>query len=188
MHFHHLLSFSFRVSLISWDFASEQAQYMLYTCAQYRRREDMCASILKILLTEKCLILNICGNVHEDGTSGRIPATFFLSDCTAQILLLKICTSHVFWNVKFRLYFHLFSRLPGVTQWSKQNFRNSKQPQNHNPRTYAHTSQALRIIRDNIAASINQDPFNPGTCFISDRWKNQWYSLPCSFRLPYSSK
>lgn len=37
----------------------------------------MCASILKLLLTEKCLILDIYGNVLKDGMSGRIPATFF---------------------------------------------------------------------------------------------------------------
>lgn len=119
---------------------------------------------------------------------GRIPVTFFLSNCTTQILLLKVCTSHVSWNVKFQLYFNFFSRLPDATQWNKWNFRNSEQSQNHNLPTYADISWALRIMTDKMATSINQEPFNPGTCFISSCWKNQQYSLPCSFRLPYSSK
>ena len=148
----------------------------------------MCISILKILLTEKCLTLNVYGYVLDDGASGRIPATFFLPNCTTQILLLKVCTSHVFWNVKFQLYFNFFSRLPDATQWNMRNFRNPEQPQNHNLPTYAAISQALKIIIDKIAARINQELFNPGMCFISSCWKNQWYSLPCSFRLPYSSK
>lgn len=155
---------------------------MLHTCAWCRRREDMCASVLQILLTEKCLILNVYGNMHEDGTSGRIPATFFLSNCTTQILRLKVWTSHVFRNVKFQLYLHLFSSLPDVTQWNKWNLENSEQPQNLP--TYADISQALRIIIDKIIASIKQELFNPGMCFISSCWKNQWYSLPCSLRLP----
>lgn len=70
----------------------------------------MCTSILKLLLTEKCLILNIYGNVLKDGTSGGIPDTFFLLNHTTQILLLRVCTSHVFRNVKFQLYFIFFSR------------------------------------------------------------------------------
>lgn len=91
-------------------------------------------------------------------------------------------------DVKFQLYFNFFSRFPDATQWNKWNFRNSEQPQDHNLPTYVAISQALRIIIDKIAASINQEPFNPGMCLMSSCWKNQWHSLPCSFRLPYSSK
>lgn len=84
--------------------------------------------------------------------------------------------------------FPFFSKVPDVTQWNKQNFRNSDQPQNRVLPSYADISQALRIIIGKITASINQGPFNPGMRFISVCSKKQWYSLPYSFRLPYSSK
>lgn len=188
MHFHHLLSFLFfRVSLISWDFGSKRAYCRLYTCAQCRRREGMCTSILKILLTEKHLNLNVYGNVLEDHCLEEF-----------QLLFFSLIAPHKFYSSKSApamypemsnfSYINFFSRLPDATQWNKWNFRNSEQSQNHNLPTYADISWALRIMTDKMATSINQEPFNPGTCFISSCWKNQQYSLPCSFRLPYSSK
>lgn len=122
--------------------------------------------------SEKSLILKVPANVLENVTIGIIPATFTLCNCTTQILHLEVHTSHVFWNVKFQLYFNFFSRLQ-MQHNGTSRISETEQPQNYNLPTYADLSQALKEIIDKIAASIKQSHLTLRMCFISGCWKNQ---------------
>jgi len=87
---------------------------------------------------------------------------FLLITCTTQIPLVKCFhMRQTYISALSNFSFHFASRVPDTTRWNKQNFRSSDQPQNHHLPSYADISQALRIIIDEITASINQDHLTP---------------------------